>query len=298
MEERTSEKQYSHLYVCYFSLKASVLFLTPGAPQNCPKLLLQVCIRTFQAVTCLQVGRTLFPLFPNWPWQEERKQVIRPHYFQNRAKGNEISMEKGPRDFPQVSWAFLDHCDLLDLTWKWLKSQQPGGLKQVWIAMQEFSLWAARTEESSRSSSPSVSPYGRNPDGKLPWQQDHAASRWLFLAGPALTQRISSGFSDLGNITRVAFSHGWIVPEQFLWCIRHKHGFCQHQACLISPPAFSPSSTFGICCMENASSLCLFHSKFPVQAEGAITPQRKVPAGLDSLLSLRQLLPGALIYIN
>lgn len=84
----------------------------------------------------------------------------------------------------------------------------------------------------------------RSPTG--PWQKTASAtctaSRWLFLAGPALTQRISLGFSDLGNITRVAFSHGWIVPEQFLWCIRHKHAFCQHQACLISPPAFSPSS--------------------------------------------------------
>lgn len=53
---------------------------------------------------------------------------------------------------------------------------------------------------------------------------------------------ISLGFSDLGNITRDAFSHGWIVSEQFLQCIRHKHAICQHQACLISPPAFSPSS--------------------------------------------------------
>lgn len=54
--------------------------------------------------------------------------------------------------------------------------------------------------------------------------------------------RISLGFSDLGNITRDTFSHGWIVSEQFLQCIRHKHAICQHQACLISPPAFSPSS--------------------------------------------------------
>lgn len=81
-----------------------------------------------------------------------------------------------------------------------------------------------------------------DPDGKLPWQHDHAASRRPFLAGPALTQQISLGFSDLGNITRVTFSHGWIVPEQFLWCIRNKHAFCQHQACLISPPTFSPWS--------------------------------------------------------
>lgn len=44
--------------------------------------------------------------------------------------------------------------------------------------------------------------------GKLPQHHDHATSGWLVFAGPALTQRISLGFSDLGNITRVAFSHG------------------------------------------------------------------------------------------
>lgn len=48
----------------------------------------------------------------------------------------------------------------------------------------------------------------QGPDGKLPQQYDHTASGWFFLAGPALTQRISLGFSDLANITRDAFSHG------------------------------------------------------------------------------------------
>lgn len=47
-----------------------------------------------------------------------------------------------------------------------------------------------------------------DPDGKLPRQHDHTASRWFFLSGPALTQRISLVFSDLGNITRDTFSHG------------------------------------------------------------------------------------------
>lgn len=111
----------------------------------------------------------------------------------------------------------------------------------------------------------------RDPDGKLPWQHDHTASRRPFLAGPALTQQISLGFSDLGNITRVAFSHGWIVPEQFLWCIRHKHAFCQHQACLVSPPAFSLRSYIRYLLHGKPHFLFLFSSKFSLQAGGAIT---------------------------
>lgn len=34
--------------------------------------------------------------FPSWLWKKGRKQVIKPHYFQNRAKGKDDSMETGP----------------------------------------------------------------------------------------------------------------------------------------------------------------------------------------------------------
>lgn len=54
-----------------------------------------------------------------------------------------------------------------------------------------------------------------DPDGKLPQQHDHTASRWFFLAGPAFTQWISLGFSDLGNITRDAFHMAELFLNNF-----------------------------------------------------------------------------------
>lgn len=178
--------------------------------------------------------------FPSWLWQEGRKQVIKPHYFQNRAKGKDDSMETGPigvstptgvMNLSGPDWLFRVNLEVIKdptASWPWAGVDLDIGVFLVSSKNRE--------KQQELLSLPLGDPVGTAS------ANDRAASGRRFLAGPALTQHISLGSSDLGNTVRVAFSHGWIAPEQFLWCIRHKHAFCQHQACLISPPAFSPSS--------------------------------------------------------
>lgn len=52
----------------------------------------------------------------------------------------------------------------------------------------------------------------------LGWHPTPGISR---LPSEPLPQQTTVGFSDLGNIVRVIFSHGWIVLKQFLQCVRH-----------------------------------------------------------------------------
>lgn len=168
--------------------------------------------------------------------------VLFSEQSKRQSKQHGKKTHRKPNSLPEVSWTFPDQCDFQTQLGRDYRANSQVSLSRFGPQYTNF-LCEQSVQQALRKTAGAALPLPWwDPDGKLPWQHEHTASGQLFLAGPTLTQRISSGFSDLGSITRVTFSHGWITSEQFLWCIRHKHAFCQHQAYLISPPAFSPGS--------------------------------------------------------